>query len=234
MGTYGGPNIVTDGLTLHIDVANPKSYPGSGTTVYNLTPSYSSFVIAGESSLATFEDKYLHLDSSGLADTDGAFLLSTETISTTLNSDFTSMGWMYREDYHSAEILSYRQASQRLSFEILDSSLVFNQRETSSPFTTNSTSISITNARDVWDHFALSKTGTSWSFYKNGEHLGTNTFSMTETVGGSGIHIGAAWTDDDYIGRAMNGRVGPIMHYTRSLSEDEIIQNYLAIRSRFV
>lgn len=29
---YTGPKIVTDGLVMHLDAANPKSYPGTGTT----------------------------------------------------------------------------------------------------------------------------------------------------------------------------------------------------------
>ena len=33
----GGPNIVTDGLVLHLDAANTKSYPGSGTTWNDLS-----------------------------------------------------------------------------------------------------------------------------------------------------------------------------------------------------
>ena len=32
-----GPTIVRDGLVLHLDAANPKSYPGTGSTWYDLT-----------------------------------------------------------------------------------------------------------------------------------------------------------------------------------------------------
>ena len=32
-----GPNIVRDGLVLYLDAANPKSYPGTGTTWYDLS-----------------------------------------------------------------------------------------------------------------------------------------------------------------------------------------------------
>jgi hypothetical protein len=32
---FTGPNIVTDGLVLHLDAANTKSYPGSGTTWFD-------------------------------------------------------------------------------------------------------------------------------------------------------------------------------------------------------
>ena len=37
MSVFGGPDIVTDGLVLHLDAANRKSYPGSGTTWYDLS-----------------------------------------------------------------------------------------------------------------------------------------------------------------------------------------------------
>jgi len=37
MGTNYSPKIVTDGLVLCLDAANPKSYPGSGTTWYDLS-----------------------------------------------------------------------------------------------------------------------------------------------------------------------------------------------------
>lgn len=37
MTVFGGPDIVTDGLVLHLDAANRKSYPGSGSIWYDLT-----------------------------------------------------------------------------------------------------------------------------------------------------------------------------------------------------
>jgi hypothetical protein len=37
MANLYGPRIVTDGLVLHLDAGNRKSYPGSGTTWYDLS-----------------------------------------------------------------------------------------------------------------------------------------------------------------------------------------------------
>lgn len=37
MSFFNSPNIVTNGLVLAWDAANPKSYPGSGTTIYDLS-----------------------------------------------------------------------------------------------------------------------------------------------------------------------------------------------------
>lgn len=37
MSIYGGPDIVTDGLVLHLDAGSSKSYPGSGNTWYDMS-----------------------------------------------------------------------------------------------------------------------------------------------------------------------------------------------------
>ncbi len=37
MAFHHSPHVVTDGLALYLDAANPKSYPGSGTTWYDLS-----------------------------------------------------------------------------------------------------------------------------------------------------------------------------------------------------
>jgi len=36
MAVYAGPKVVEDGLILYLDAANEKSYPGSGSNIYNL------------------------------------------------------------------------------------------------------------------------------------------------------------------------------------------------------
>ena len=36
MGTSYSPNIVKDGLVFQVDAANPRSYPRSGTTWFDL------------------------------------------------------------------------------------------------------------------------------------------------------------------------------------------------------
>ena len=37
MGVKSGPNFVTDGLVFAVDMSSTRSYPGSGTTVYDLS-----------------------------------------------------------------------------------------------------------------------------------------------------------------------------------------------------
>jgi len=240
MGAAGGPNIVTDSLEFCYDAANPKSYPGSGNNISDLANNYSDMALYGNTSYGGFhrdgtKDGAVTLTASGIADTNGCILRnSTDNISTHTNSSFSTMGWMYRTSSNSAELMSYREVWTRLSLEITDTGIFFNQRNTSSPYATNTTSKSVTNSRNVWDFFALTSDGTKWTFYKNSSNLGTNTFSMGETTpSATKFHIGAAWSDDDYLGRGMNGMVGHVLHYTKTLTSGEVFQNYNATKTRY-
>lgn len=211
-----------------------------GTTIYNLAKSsgITGMSLYGNLSYGNITNGIVNLSASTAADSNGCILRSSESLTSTLNGNFTTMGWIKRTTSNSAELLSYRETWQRLALDIQDGGIYFYQRETvdanaNGSYNTFSTGVSVTNDRNVWDHFALSKSGNQWSFYKNGQFIGTTTFSMTETVSGSGFHIGAAWSDDDYLGRGMNGSVGPVMHYSTALTAEEVLQNYNAHSARF-
>jgi hypothetical protein len=47
MGLGHSPKIVTSGLVLYLDAANPKSYPGSGTTVFDLKGNNNASLVNG-------------------------------------------------------------------------------------------------------------------------------------------------------------------------------------------
>jgi hypothetical protein len=236
MALHFSGRLIKDDLVLLIDAADVNSYPGSGSIIYNLIKgnSYPSMSLYGDTNnYGSVGNGVVTLGGASNNTSSGTILRGLGDLGSTINSDFTSMGWQYRTASKSGEILSYRETSFRLAFDIDDSTMVFYQRELVSPYTNNSTSVSVTNALNVWNHFALVRFGNSWSFYKNGSLVGTTTFIPTETLSGGAFHIGGAWSDDDYLSNCMNGNVGPTMHYTRALSAYEISQNYLAHKSRF-
>lgn len=47
MSAYCGPEIVNSGLILYLDAANTKSYPGSGTTWFDLSENSNNFTLNG-------------------------------------------------------------------------------------------------------------------------------------------------------------------------------------------
>jgi len=240
MATAYSPKIVTDGLVICLDAADPKSYSGSGNTVYNRADSstYPSVILTGDTSnYGSIGNGYVTLGGSGNADSSGVYLDGSGDLSSTTNNDFTTSGWMYRFSGYSNsehEIMSYRRTWTRLDFAVTDSHMYFRQRRVVSPYDTNSTTTPITNARDVWDYYSVVKTSNQITFYKNGLLLATNSYTFTETIATTNnFSLGLSWTDDDYIGRTLNGRIGPTHHYNRALTSAEVLQNYNATKSRF-
>tara|TARA_R110000851_G_scaffold267553_1_gene420028 strand:- start:214 stop:867 length:654 start_codon:yes stop_codon:yes gene_type:complete len=49
MGTFGGPDIVTDGLVLGLDAGSTRSYPGTGTTWYDLSETGANWTLPAAS-----------------------------------------------------------------------------------------------------------------------------------------------------------------------------------------
>jgi len=52
MGAFGGPDIVQDGLVLSLDAGSTRSYPGTGTTWYDLSGNGNNFTFSGTPSVS--------------------------------------------------------------------------------------------------------------------------------------------------------------------------------------
>jgi hypothetical protein len=235
MALHHNARITTDGLVVLYDAADINSYPGSGTSLNNLAPNPlgDTMSLYGDLAYGSISNSVVNLSGAGNSTSQGCILRSTGSIADTLNQSFTSIGWIKRTNTRDAEVLSYRETWQRLAFTIFDTGMGFYQREIAAPNGTNATTVSVTNNLNEWNCFALVKSGSQWSFYKDGQLIQTNTFDMSETISGAGYHVGAAWSDDDYLSNGMNGSVGPVLHYTRPLSDQEILQVYNSHKGRY-
>ena len=252
MAFHNNPRIVTDSsLRLCYDMNDENCYPGTGNYLYNLADSTnypSMYVHTTNASNMAYIDfittlpKYVEITAgTGSNNTTGNFLNGVGDMSTGVDFDFTTMGWMLRTSTRKGTVMAYRRASFQLRFAVNSTQMYFSQRELASPYTTNTVAVSSTNSLNVWDHYALVKIGVgptatcSWLFYKNGAQVSTTqSFAMTEDIGSSSMYdVGAEWADDDYIGQNMEGYIGPFHHYTRALNASEVQQNYNAQKSRF-
>lgn len=94
--------------------------------------------------------------------------------------------------------------------------------------------VSGTITRDEWYHCAISWDGSTSALYIDGESQGTDS---TAIVGG--IDTGISWKIAEAMsysgakGNAFDGEMTSIKFYNRALSDDEVLQNYDALKSRF-
>ena len=87
MGFHRGPNIVRDGLVLALDAASYRSYPGSGTTWYDLSGNNFDFTLDG-SGIPWQSNGYFSLQDGG----------ATYANNITDSTDCTFVFWMRTTD----------------------------------------------------------------------------------------------------------------------------------------
>ena len=90
MSNLYGPRIVTDGLVLHLDAGNSKSYPGSGSTWYDLSGNGNNYTIDA-SGFAYNSSGYFSMANGGIS--------KVGTMNTT--STCTCVFWMRTSDVQS-------------------------------------------------------------------------------------------------------------------------------------
>jgi hypothetical protein len=220
MGAHAGPDIVTDGLELHLDAASIQSYPGSGSTwtdlvngnsgtLYNETFNSANgggFVFNGTTTYCSIDVSGLGL-TTDVGTTVCAFVYRTSTATTQKNCISYRTGDSFGDLYigsASNKIFSY--------YSELDSP-------------------GFTDGSFPKDEFAyitvrLNDDG-SITHMTNGANKATSAVRTGFSSGvGSTIKLSS---DLEY----FEGTMFSFQHYSRELTDDEIIHNYNATRGRF-
>ena len=225
MGHYHNPQVVTNGLIMAIDASNPRSYPGSGTAIFDLTEKGANgtingtvpFVGAGSSSYWNF-----------------ATAASTKYISSTLSQPYLDCTIVFYPDFtlnSNSSLVGLIAASNDTTNT--DKSMRFGAANGTGPWTVRSSGL---NADD-WGN-------TSTTFYVNGVSVANGASLQT----GWNI-LGAYRTNQTtfpssfayFLGtegysagiRDFQGRIALCLMYNRQLSDREHAKNYAAFKGRF-
>ena len=218
--SFGAPSIVQDGLVFYIDAANKDSYPGSGTTV-------SSISNPTGSNIGTMQQSGM-FDSNNAGvftlDSTDDYITVPDSAAMRFNNNVTLSAWIYPTTTDSyRNILNKRGTGQQYSFFLINDNRLDFDDGSSHIYTT------ATISPNVWTNVVASVSAGSLDFYINGE-LDSSGQSANPTED----------TNVTYIGRKFNGtnifagEMGPIIIYHRGLSAAEVLQNYNALKGRFV
>jgi hypothetical protein len=229
------PQIVTDGLILALDAADKNSYPGSGTTWYDLSgnnlhmslingPTYSNGALIFDGA-----DDYAERTGVGLAYP--SFTVDTFVqpysnpgnyrafFSSTLasNSDYEyginwDMGPYSSANFDAINLEVSRAYGGFYDRDVMTSSIPFNK----------------------WTHLAvvIDATGDTYKQYVNGQQEYSGVYNGT-TTNFDRIRVGARYYAGGTQGSNFPGAISKTSLYNRALSAAEIQQNYNAFKSRF-
>ena len=218
MGIDVGPIETTDGLVLHLDAGNTRSYPGSGNTVYDLSGS-------GNTSALTNGPTYL---SSNL----GAFVLDGSNDYILVNSQanilsktaYTKIAYIYISNFSTANNIISGGFSGQHAFWMSSTDKLHAGHNGAWNTVVGATSLSL----NTWYFAAVTYSdSTGWKLYLNGREDGTSATTTTFT-GNQEIVIGAYSSGNNFTGRISNIQV-----YNRALTATEIFQNYHATKGRY-
>ena len=199
MAHHHSPKIVTDGLVLMLDAANPKSYPGSGTTWYDLSGNNFDFTLDG-SGITWNSAGYF-----SLAD-GGASYGSTITAS----SSCTMVYWLRTTD---TQALFW--ATNGGSGDYLGAYRSTNKFYNSAVYGITTFHTNTVQRANIYDFIRTDE----WMMMEfknvNMSSAGDHHFNQygSYTFG--------------------NGAVRSIMMYSKTLTADESLQNFIAYKSRF-
>ena len=218
MGIDIGPIETTDGLVLHLDAGNTRSYPGSGNTVYDLSGS-------GNTSALTNGPTYL---SSNL----GAFVLDGSNDYILVNSQanilsktaYTKIAYIYISNFSTVNNIISGGFSGQHAFWMFGTDKLNAGHNGAWNTVVGATSLSL----NTWYFAAVTYSdSTGWKLYLNGREDGTSATTTTFN-GNQEIVIGAYSSGNNF-----TGRIASVQVYNRALTASEIVQNYNATKRRY-
>ena len=223
MALTHSPRIVRDGLVLHLDAANVKSYPGSGSTWKDLSGQGNDGTLYGSPSFNSYNNGSFNFDE------------SNDYVNCGLNgvfnkNSYTKIAW-FRPESTTYNLISGGNDAGAGDYGEHAFWLNGTSTTVTAGHNNNWTTVSY-NAGDMlnqwWCAAVTFNSSSGWVLYLNGEIVDTDA-STTVHTGNTGILIGA-YTPASNL---FDGDIAIAQVYSKTLSASEIQQNFNATRDRY-
>jgi hypothetical protein len=224
MALSHSPRIVTDGLVLRLDAANPKSYSGSGVDVFDLSLGKRTSTLVNSPSYSNgefiFDGTSRYISSPRIPDT------GTSTASLTWSL------WCSPSITGDGDIINMQNGSGWNMCPFYSTGQKFYARVWSSPAIVALSTYTVNQyyyLTLVYNHSITDKI----KFYINGQLQGSSTssYSASGTVDGNFLYFGRA--GNQATNTNFNGKISECLIYNKALSDVEVQQNFNALRGRY-
>jgi hypothetical protein len=224
-------NIVTNGLVLNLDAGFTPSYPTTGTTWYDVSPSGNNGTLINGPSFNS--ENYGSIVFDGVDD----YVSVTKQTALVNASQFTLMASMKRRT-SSSKMICYQGADAQndVSFELWnDGAAYFEVGNNTNSYAT------IGNTSTDWQYLTMvfdgTQTGNSnrLKCYINGSLLSVSYNGTIPSTSGPSNSVFSIGNSQGIGGNYSDGNISQVLIYNRALSTTEVLQNYLAtINPKFI
>ena len=238
MGLKHHPRVVTDGLVMYVDAANPRSYSGSGLTVNGLVGGIGGTLVNGvgfgstNNGFFTFDgtNDYVGLGSTTIFNSTAftvSFWIKPTTFSGTYCSGAVSNG----------QYTIFGTSSSYQGYSSTFTGMVQTASDVNAAATVNQSNFSI----NKWYHYVAvydsAGIGNSNKFkiYIDGT-IKSLTFdgTMPSAPYAAGQEARIGWGPGGGAYPYYNGNIGLVQIHSKALSAQEILQNYNSTKMRYV
>lgn len=217
--------IIHQGLVLNIDIDNPYSYAGAGTTVYDTSPTALTWT-ATNTTYNPSPIKYLSYNGSN-----SSLVSST---STAYDSQTITMEcWCYPNSLNQLGFLFEKGAVNSQYSMFFSTTNVFYFRTIGGTINNQDLTFTTTTYLTVsaWNHIVCTYNGSAKTIYVNGTQVATVAASGTLQTGQTNQYIGKyGAAGDNY---PFNGRIAESRVYNIALTAAQVLQNYNATRTKY-
>mgnify|MGYP000256470673 CR=1 FL=1 len=232
MGVSGGPNIIEDGLILALDAGSTKSYPGSGTSITDLSGNGNDGTLANG---PTFSDGAITFDGSD----DVINLPSSNTLTGDNLQNMSVDMWLRYTAYGTMYAFSIKRSAQTSTLLTVTCNqnasnqvghlgfLVRNNANSAHEWITHDGGYNDGN----WHHLCGVVDGTNRILYIDGVQRTSSTGGIESVTGNTFIATIGAFSAGNL---PYSGDISTTKFYRRSLSAEEVLQNYNSTKSRFI
>jgi hypothetical protein len=224
-------SIVTSGLILNYDISNTSSYPGTGTTITDLTGS-SNATLYNSPTYTSSGGGYLTFNGSN------QYIGTNTALGSKLNPDNSStvisiFVWVYPMD-NGVIVQEIGQTTPNTGWhdsqiEMVGGTLRFSVWQNQPGFAST-----ISTPLNNWYYVGFTYNGTNLIGYVNGVSAVTSG-TISRATPGANLYYAIAHADSTNLGDGTfsNMRFGGMQIYNTALSNENVLTNYNAQKSRF-
>ena len=210
-------SIVTDGLTLRLDASNPSSYDGSGVIWTDIAGTEQNIELVNSPTYTSGTPSYFTFNGSDQFGTSNGEVLSS--------TSYTKSVWFYLNGYDDNNFVSSDTGGHFMY--MAGGNKIYSGHANWGNYQSYPSTATI--SLSTWYNVTLTfNTTDGMVLYINGVQDSTYTDEKTTHIGDSSTNIATFGG-----GNLLNGRISKVYCYNRSLTSEEVLQNYNFDKSEF-
>lgn len=228
MAFSNGPQIVTSGLVLNLDASDRNSYPGSGTTWFDISGNNRNGTLNGSAVYSTLGNGSIEFNGPTTYD----YISISDNITHKTGQNFSYECWVYFTALSGFDKTIVGKVGCNIGLVQASTSMGMMVFGPNGPCAGGNTQYYApgSSSTNIWEHWVGTyEVGVGIKTYKNGTLV--NSASVTGNIGN--------YPDTLYVGGSINanysmdGYIANTKAYSITLNTSQVLQNYSAQKSRF-